>query len=77
MTSNARSRIGGPIDYAALAASADSGDEARMCAFDWLTRDEQAAAIRRMAAEGHTEATIASATHLSVEFVKRVLGRTE
>ena len=49
------------------------GDRDRLY-FEMLTRDEQAAAMRRMAAEGMSDSTIASATALSVEFVKQILG---
>ena len=45
-----------------------------MLHFALLNRAEQAAAIRRMANAGNTETTIATATGLSVEFIKRVLG---
>ena len=54
----------------------ESSDDARMAAFNQLARDEQATAIRRMARESHTETTIANATGLSVEFIKRVLADT-
>ena len=49
-------------------------DDARMDHFDRLTRDEQAAVIRRMAAEGMSDHSIAAATRLSVEFVREVVG---
>jgi hypothetical protein len=38
-----------------------------------LTQAEQAAAIRRLAAEGWSELSIAAATKLSVEMIRRVL----
>ena len=38
-----------------------------------LTREEQAAAIRRMAATGWTEHSIAAATGLHVQQVRRIL----
>lgn len=41
--------------------------------FHALTRDEKIAAIKRMAAEGWTDHTIAHATKLSCEFVRQVL----
>jgi hypothetical protein len=40
-----------------------------------LDRDEQATAIRRLAASGLSEYSIASATRLSVEMIRRVLAR--
>jgi DNA invertase Pin-like site-specific DNA recombinase len=50
-------------------------DPAAMCRlhFNILTRDEQAAAIRRLAASGQSEHTIARATGLSVEMINRIL----
>jgi DNA invertase Pin-like site-specific DNA recombinase len=42
-----------------------------------LTRDQQADVIRRMANEGHSETTIATATGLSVELIRRVIGERE
>ena len=42
-----------------------------------LTPTEQAAAIRRLAAQGWTELGIAAATRLSVEMVRRVLTAAE
>ena len=38
-----------------------------------LTQEEQAAAIRRLAAQGWSELSIAAATKLSVEQIRRVL----
>ncbi|MGH8258287.1 MAG: hypothetical protein ACREUG_01200 [Steroidobacteraceae bacterium] len=38
-----------------------------------LDREEQAAAIRRMASTGWSEGSIASATRLSIEQVRRIL----
>jgi hypothetical protein len=39
-----------------------------------LTREEQVEAIRRMAASGMTDHTIAAATMLSVEQIRAILG---
>jgi hypothetical protein len=58
-----RSQIGGALDQAALA----------RLHFHTLTHDEQAAAIRRLAASGQGEHTIAHATGLSVEMIRRLL----
>lgn len=55
--------IGGTLDVAALA---------RMH-FHALDREEQAAAIRRLAASGQGDHTIAHATGLSVEAVRQLL----
>ena len=41
-----------------------------------LTPAEQAAAIRRLAADGMSDTSIARATRLSVEQVRRVLSET-
>ena len=41
--------------------------------FHALSRDEQVAAIRGMAAQGNGDHTIAHATQLSVELVRQVL----
>lgn len=41
--------------------------------FLMLTRAEQAAAIKRMAAQGWTDHGIAAASRLSVEAVRRIL----
>jgi len=38
-----------------------------------LTPEERAAAIRRLAAQGWSELSIAAATRLSVEMIRRVL----
>jgi hypothetical protein len=59
-----RSHIGGVLNRAALA---------RMH-FHALDREEQTKTIRRLAAAGHGEHTIAQATGLSVEQIRRVLG---
>jgi hypothetical protein len=45
-----------------------------MVHFHTLTRAEQALAIRHLAASGMPEYTIATATELSVEMIRRVLG---
>lgn len=58
---------------AALHGARDS-DESRMRHFHTLSRSAQAEAIRRLSAVGQTEHTIARATGLSVEMVRRVLG---
>lgn len=42
-----------------------------------LTQAEQAAAVRRMADAGHGDYTIASASGLAVEQVRRILGERE
>ena len=59
--------IGGALDMAALA---------RMH-FHALDHDQQGQAIRRLAASGQSEHTIASATGLSVEMIRRVLAERE
>jgi hypothetical protein len=61
----------GPLDQQAL--SGTDPDRDRMRAFHALDQEQQAAAIHRMADEGFTESQIASATRLSVEFIRRVL----
>lgn len=43
--------------------------------FHALTRDEQRAAIKRLASEGMTDYGIASATRLSVEQVRQVIAQ--
>jgi DNA invertase Pin-like site-specific DNA recombinase len=60
-------RIPGVLDTAALA---------RMH-FHALSRQEQAQAIRRLAASGQGEHTIALATGLSVEQIRRILAEAE
>jgi hypothetical protein len=42
--------------------------------FQLLTRDEQRAAIVRLAASGASEYTIAAASRLSVEMIRVILG---
>ena len=49
-------------------------DIARMTAFHALDRQQQREAITRLAVLGMSEHTIASATHLSVEMVRLLLG---
>jgi hypothetical protein len=45
-----------------------------MAHFHTLTRQEQAEAIHRMAAEGWSEYGISHATQLAIEQIRRVLG---
>lgn len=47
--------------------------DARIRHFHALPHQEQLAAIRRLRASGQTEHTIAAATALSVEMIRRVL----
>ena len=49
-------------------------NEGGMHYFALLTRDEQRAAIVRLAASGASEYTISAATRLSVEQIRIVLG---
>ena len=42
-----------------------------------LTREEQHAAIRRLASAGMNEYSIAAATRLSVEMIRRILGERD
>jgi hypothetical protein len=49
-------------------------EAARMRAFAILSREQQGQAIQRLAATGMSDHSIASATRLSVEFVRHVLG---
>lgn len=53
--------------------SADN-PEREMRHFDLLSRDEQRAAIQRLATSGMSDYSIASATKLSVEMVRAILG---
>jgi hypothetical protein len=62
-----RDSIGGQLDTAALA----------RLHFHALSPAEQASAIRRLAAAGQGEHTIAAETGLSVEHVRRVLSPEE
>jgi hypothetical protein len=57
--------------------STTNSPDRRMDYFQMLTRDEQRVAIRRMAASGQSEFTIAAATRLSVEMIRKILGPTE
>ena len=61
--------IGGPLDYARLVGNPEQD---RMRHFHALDREQQADAIRRLAATGMSEHGIAHATGLSVEMVRRV-----
>jgi hypothetical protein len=63
--------IGGSLDASALSALA--GSDARMRAFHVLDREQQAAAIRRLAALGWSEHGISWATKLNVDQIRRVL----
>jgi DNA invertase Pin-like site-specific DNA recombinase len=45
--------------------------------FALLSRAEQERAIRRLAATGMSDTTIATATKLSVEMVRRILAKNE
>ncbi|MGB6488765.1 MAG: hypothetical protein WBE91_17935 [Steroidobacteraceae bacterium] len=69
-----RSHIGGPLTVDALAALGRvSADVDRMRHFRTLDRAQQSAAIRRLAAAGQSEHTIAAATGLAVEQIRRLL----
>jgi hypothetical protein len=71
-------RIGGRLDLQTLEDLAGSDqDDDRMRAFRMLTRAEQAAAIRRLAADGMSDLGIAQATCLAVEQVRRVLSQRQ
>jgi len=48
--------------------------EREMWHFDALSRDEQRAAIQRLALDGMSDYGIAAATRLSVEAVRQILG---
>ena len=50
------------------------GDKAARINFESLTESEMYAAVCRMANDGHSDYTISSATRLSVECVRRILG---
>jgi hypothetical protein len=52
-------------------------ERARMQHFRALEQDQQAQAIQRLALAGQSEQTIASATGLSVEMIRRVLVESE
>ena len=70
-----RERIGGNLDVAAMKAlhGAPNADP-RMHHFESMARDDQATAIRSMAASGMSELALSAATRLSVEQIRRVLG---
>lgn len=51
-----------------------AAEHARMAAFESLTREQQAIVIRRMIADGVPEYTVAAATRLSIEMVRRIIG---
>jgi ABC-type phosphate/phosphonate transport system ATPase subunit len=51
-----------------------SATDKRMHYFAMLTRDEQADAIHRLSRSGMSDHAIASATQLSVEMVRKILG---
>jgi hypothetical protein len=53
--------------------SANPNDR-RMYFFAMLTRDEQAEAIHRLSRSGASDHGIASATQLSVEMIRKILG---
>jgi hypothetical protein len=52
-------------------------EDRRMHYFVMLTRDEQVDAIHRLSRSGMTDHGIASATQLSVEMVRKILGETK
>lgn len=64
--------IGGVLDLKALSGTAGP-DTNRMAHFHALAREQQADAIGRLAATGMNEHSIAHATGLAVEQVRRVL----
>lgn len=69
-----RSHIGGQLSLDALAALAGTGADAdRMRHFRALDEAQQREAIRRLAAAGQSEHTIARATGLAVEQIRHVL----
>ena len=68
-----RSTIGGRLDLAALNRLAGDLDSDRLRHFAALDRQQQAHAIRRLANLGWSESSIAAATRLSVEQIRRVL----
>jgi len=65
--------IAGVLDLPALQTLAGNEERRRMEHFHALDRDQKAAAIRRLALIGHSDAGIAAATGLSVEMVCRIL----
>jgi len=54
-----------------------TAEHARMAAFESLTREQQIAAIRRLAQNGYTDHGISHATRLSVEQVRQALGERD
>jgi len=68
---------GDSLDYRAVTAQPDPKDSeaAAMRHFHSLSREQQADAIRRLAATGMSEVGIARATRLSIERVRRVVLR--
>lgn len=64
--------IGGSLDMDALMRLTNP-DEARMRHFLTLNREAQIGTIRRLAAAGHSSATIAAATRLSEEQIRSLL----
>lgn len=68
-------RIGGPLDVMVMARLA--GGDAPRRAFRLLTRDAQAAAVRRMSRDGRGDHEIADATGLDVAFLRQILGKRE
>lgn len=57
-----------------IAMTPGTPDATRMHHFHTLSPEHQADALRRLAALGYSDHGIASASGLSVEFVRRVLG---
>lgn len=51
-----------------------TAEHARMAAFESMTREEQIAAIRRLAQSGYTDHGISHATGLSVEQCRVIIG---
>lgn len=70
-----RRSIGGKLDLTVLSALAGTvaPDTNRMAHFHALAREQQAEAIRRLAATGMSEHSMAHATGLAVEQIRRVL----
>lgn len=68
-------RIGGPLGVEAMALLA--GGDAPQKAFRLMTRAGQADAVKRMARDGRSDHEIASATGLSVVFVRQVISNRD
>jgi hypothetical protein len=66
--------IGGALGLAEVAALSGQPDADRMLHFRTMDQDQQAQAIRRLANAGQSDHTIAAATGLSVEMVRRIIG---